>query len=305
MKYYKSLIYAIASLSILACKKESNNVTIENEVKPNTEIDSFGYKLKNNPKYFLKFWDNMTQEEYTRVKDILISEGKISNYNLEYITGNELVKFEPIIDSNNNNVIGIGLYGFSENFYNLLKDKYKLDPLSTEKIIAKSYIEYNPCYLKVDCEDKLKRGEFIKDVNEDEIYNLMGENFDKKKRWIHNLINNTVFYVPMGEQKIITKTANIIVEGIHSGRGSTNQVFSLNLLDYEKQEQYFFYPKNKIQDSEKRIVINNIKPTTLSADYYPADHFEREKRKNEKLGAEFKKQEKLKKDRLNAVKNEL
>lgn len=305
MKYYKSLMFIIASLSLLACKKESENVTTENDVESFFKIDSFNYKLKNNPKYFLKFWENMTQEEYSKVKDILINEGKINSYGLYFNAGEEQIKFEPIIDSKNNNIIGIGLNGFSEKFYNLLKDKYKLDPLGTEKIIAKSYIEYNPCYLKLDCEDKLKRGEFIKDINEDEIYNLMGENFDKEKRWIHNLINNTVFYVPRGEQKIITKTANIIVGGINSGIGSAKQVFSLNLSDYENQKQYFFYPKNKIEDSEKRIVIKKIPPTSLYVDYYPINYFENEKMKNEKGNIEYEKQEKVKKDRLNAVKNEI
>jgi hypothetical protein len=305
MKYYKSLIYVLASLSIIACKKESENVTTDNEVKPNIEIDSFNYKLKNNPKYFLKFWGNMTQKEYSRVKGILISEGKI-NYSDQYIAGDELIKFEPIIDSKNNSVIGIELFEFSENFYNLLKEKYNLDPLGTKKMIAKCYIERNPCYIKVDCDEKYKRGEFIKVTNEDEIYELMGENFDKKKRLIHPMINNTVLYVPRGERKIITKTANIIVGGIISNTGSTQDKFDLKLSDYEPGEQFFFYSGDKKSvNSEKRIVIKRISPTTLYVDYYPADYFEREKRKNEKGNIEFEKQEKVKKDRLNAVKNEI
>ncbi len=301
-------MYVLASLSIIACKKESENVTTENDVESFVKIDSFDYKLKNKPKYFLKFWGNMTQEDYSRVKDILISEGKI-NYLNQYVTGDELVKFEPIIDSKNNNVIGIGLFDFSENFYNLLKEKYNLDPLGTEKMIAKCYIERNPCYLKVDCDDKYKRGEFIKDTNEDEICELLGENFDKDKEekgLIYTLINRTVLYVPSVERKIITKTANLLVGGFHSSNGSTQDKFDLKLSDYEPGEQFFFYLGDKKNvDSEKRIVIKNIYPTTLYADYYPADYYEREKRKEEKQSIEYKKQEKVKKDRLNTVKNEL
>lgn len=52
-------------------------------------------------------------------------------------------------------------------------------------------------------------------------------------------------------------------------------------------------------------MIKKIRPTSLYVDYYPAYYFEREKRKNEKGNIEFEKQEKVKKDRLNAVKNEI
>jgi hypothetical protein len=103
----------------------------------------------------------------------------------------------------------------------------------------------------------------------------------------------------------ITKTANIIVGGFSSISGSTQDLFDLELSDYKSGEQFFFYLKSNIEDAEKRIVIRNINPTTLYIDYYPADYFEREKKKNEKGNIEYEKQEKVKKDRLNAVKNEI
>ncbi|MBP6756475.1 MAG: hypothetical protein KA210_10015 [Bacteroidia bacterium] len=148
MKYYKSLMFIIASLSILACKKESNIVTIENEVKPNTEIDSFGYKLKNNPKLFLKYWEGMTFSDYIKVSDLLTKRGVLEKYNgiynYSYIVDDCEVSLEPIFK--NDILKGIKLARNIECIYPLFEKKYNLPKMVLKSNLIAYYRENNPKY---------------------------------------------------------------------------------------------------------------------------------------------------------------
>lgn len=148
MKYYKSLMFIIASLSILACKKESNNVTIENEVKPNIEIDSFDYKLKNNPKLFLKYWEGMTFSDYIKVSDLLTKGGVLEKYNgiynYSYIVDDCEVNLEPIFK--NEILKGIKLARNIECIYPLFEKKYNLPKMVLKNNLIAYYRENNPKY---------------------------------------------------------------------------------------------------------------------------------------------------------------
>ncbi len=141
-------MFIIASLSILACKKESNIVTIENEVKPNTEIDSFGYKLKNNPKLFLKYWEGMTFSDYIKVSDLLTKRGVLEKYNgiynYSYIVDDCEVSLEPIFK--NDILKGIKLARNIECIYPLFEKKYNLPKMVLKSNLIAYYRENNPKY---------------------------------------------------------------------------------------------------------------------------------------------------------------
>lgn len=288
IKHLKVLITSVI-VSLVACKKESEQLTVEKDIQSNIEIDSFEYKLKNNPKFFLKFWDKMTEEEYSKVKTVLQKDGKIDGFG-KYIAGKESIEFEPIKDDNNGKIIGIELFDFSENFYNLLKDKYNLDPLITENKVVKSYIEENPCFLKLDCSEKLSRGKFIKNINEDELYNQLGTNFER--------FNTKVL---KEYTEIITKTSNIII----SQNNNKSYKYQLDLdIDYEPKDTYFYYFEPKREDSQKRVVVR-VSDNIIYAKYFSANYFEREKKEKEERYNESKKQEQILKDNINQVKNDL
>lgn len=141
-------MFIIASLSILACKKESNNVTIENEVKPNIEIDSFDYKLKYNPKLFLKYWEGMTFSDYIKVSDLLTKGGVLEKYNgiynYSYIVDDCEVNLEPIFK--NEILKGIKLARNIECIYPLFEKKYNLPKMVLKNNLIAYYRENNPKY---------------------------------------------------------------------------------------------------------------------------------------------------------------
>ena len=67
------LIFIIICTS---CNKKEN---FENsQIKVDTlTLKTFDYKYKNEPKYFLKFWKNMTTEDFNQAKKMMKNEGLI------------------------------------------------------------------------------------------------------------------------------------------------------------------------------------------------------------------------------------
>lgn len=279
----KNIALIVLLITMFSCKQNSAEIKTEELITTTDSTETFEYKLKNEPKFFLKFWENMTEEEYHKVINVLQTDGKINGFG-KYIVGQESVKIEPIKNNKNDKIIGIALYDFQENFYNLLRDKYELQPLVTENLYFDSYIEENPCYLETNCQDRLKRGKFI-------------EKLDKKE--LNGLIN-------MFDQKVLKKeyteikttTSNIIISHNKSNK------YDLDLEVSHYDSEYTLFLKLENNDERKRIVVRFNRDIKY-AEYYSANYFEkREKEKKDDIIKTRKDDEKMK-TKINQVKNAL
>ncbi len=152
-------ISIIILFALLSCK----NVEKTDESKvPIVEIDSFDYKLENEPKIFLKYWSGMTLKEYLKVSELLVKEGKITQENLKeyYNLGTLKVEIEPFsipnegdnifalnddcnFNKNSGEYDGIILRYIDSIGYSFFKTKYNLRDL-IEKPRYSSVLVENP-----------------------------------------------------------------------------------------------------------------------------------------------------------------
>ena len=162
------LISFLAFLTLVCCKKAEN--TKDNHVEKFVEVDSFAYKLKNEPKIFLSYWNGMSYDEYIRVSNILTTEKILIKQGADYlyILGDgydndcfinaaflkkdlyDRVDVESLNTTTKKNIDGILLTNINQNIYNKYKSKYNLDPLQevTRLTLVKSlntkYKNYDP-----------------------------------------------------------------------------------------------------------------------------------------------------------------
>lgn len=276
------VFFTVLGFCTISCKQTSKEVKTIDIEKNTTQVDSFEYKLKNKPKFFLKLWDNMTKEEYSKVLGILKKDGKIDSFG-KYIVAEETVKLEAIED-NNGKIIGISLYEFSEKFYNLLKDKYKLQPLITENLYFDSYIEEDPCYLETNCQDRLKKGKFVEKLEKEELHGLVTM-FDSK-------------VLKEGYREIETATSNIIIS--HSK--SNEYKFKLGLGYYDPKFTFFLKLNNN--DPSKRIVVRYNRDIKYVS-YYSVNYFERREKEEKNSNIYIKVEEDRTKQKINKVREEI
>jgi len=140
MKYILLIIFVFF---LNGCKKESatnqNIIVTPNVIKKGNTSNEFEYKLKNEPKIFLKFWSGMNIDEFLDVKKILVKENVLKGPG--YIFGGYITvkcypaNMNPIFE--NGKLISIEIEG-DECLYSLFKEKYKLPPL-----IERRYFKMN------------------------------------------------------------------------------------------------------------------------------------------------------------------
>lgn len=136
-----------------SCKNEKvNNPEIEKSI--NQPQNDFDYKLRNEPKIFLKYWSEMTKDEASKVNDILINEGVIKQKPLDdgftYYIDNYTVTMEFNYDLSNR-LESISLKSNIDDIYPLYQKKYKLPNLVDCNTLIEYYLdnnnEYNPIYM--------------------------------------------------------------------------------------------------------------------------------------------------------------
>ena len=75
---FKSLIILLTFMSLQSCNERKHiNLDIDKPEKLDL-TKTFEYKLKHEPKIFLKYWSGMSVDESSKVDDILIAEGSIA-----------------------------------------------------------------------------------------------------------------------------------------------------------------------------------------------------------------------------------
>ncbi|OBQ56515.1 hypothetical protein JJL45_13160 [Tamlana sp. s12] len=122
----------IVIIFLYGCKKNTtnNNIIIPDKVNIKNE---FEYKLKNESKIFLKFWEGMTHKEFLMVKNLLVKENILKDQVISgaYITGICAPSdIKPIFE--NDNLVSIELIG-NECLYSIFKEKYDLPDLIERK----------------------------------------------------------------------------------------------------------------------------------------------------------------------------
>lgn len=171
----KIIILFFTCLAFISC-----NQSKEAETKIPSDTDSkttFSYRLNNEPKLFLKYWENMSNEEYAKVSELLLKEKLISKITFEpfievkknYFYFETSNMFNPIIIPTfvDNKLSKIELLFQSKPTFNSLyksyMKKYNLPTLDSICTLTDCYKENNPKY-KTNKTDKEKRTDEFNEV---------------------------------------------------------------------------------------------------------------------------------------------
>ena len=286
----KNAFLLMLFLFLISCQKDKQS--IESTISVDTlKVNSFEYKYKNEPKYFLKFWKNMTIEEFKKAKLNLKKEGIIDLSYDKYGTfydlkiGNSIVNIDPIIEQNK--VIGVRLPEVDENIYNLYIKKYNLPKLETISLIGTCYKEKNPCFLNLDCKDLLKIDKNIKQVPLKEVLENTNLGEDIKYRYESKSLANSSFRLKTPKTDIL-----IIRENEKIGLLTLSQI---DKNEHNQADSDFYYSKidtdlynsldYDISNTAKyRYVVMKIS-YKICIEYYPNDFFKNQQKievRNEK-----------------------
>lgn len=144
----KSLIILSIFITLLSCnERKSANVDIIKPLKVNL-TKTFEYKLKHEPKIFLKFWSGMSVDEVFKVKEILIADGSVTyeqggiwQYNLDGYSVTMKCNFNT-----NDKLESITLNSDIDRIYPLYQKKYNLPDLVESNRLYQCYQDNNPDY---------------------------------------------------------------------------------------------------------------------------------------------------------------
>lgn len=267
---YKLIFIILIFTQFFACKQE-------NKIKKNKETkvtNEFQINLQNKPKLFLKYWENMSNEQFLKVSELLINEKTIKKIDFEPFIDVKENYFElvtsgflnPIIIPNfvNNKLISIKLYFQShktfDSFYELYKKKYHLRNLDSICTLTNVYIEKNPDYKYYKTEKEKETDEFneVEEDNSDFVIGkiqlnknkyskdyypkIIPENFKTKK-------NNIV--IDFNQFKI-TKKIDYTTGEIFGGKHFTTYKYSLDFNNKFITDSGVFVSKEK---SKNRVVL--------------------------------------------------
>lgn len=118
----KNLVFIL--ILFAACKEVRNIKDIEGA----KEVE-FQERLENKPKFFLKFWEGMSENDYKKVEKILVEENvlngewPLTKYNIGTC---EFIMLRPKFDSNGLTEIGLPL---TNCLYHIYDEKYRLPEL--------------------------------------------------------------------------------------------------------------------------------------------------------------------------------
>lgn len=166
MNFNYLFICILATLFLIGCDSEIDKTKIKTV---DSKIDSINYskatfdkKMAEKPKIFLKFWEDMTWEEYQKVIKIMVQENILFGTEKGMPSSESPYKEYKYYDEVNFKVSEDCFVKFSGNFeenklksvelsgidcaYELYQEKYKLPSLIYKQRIEKEYIENNPNY---------------------------------------------------------------------------------------------------------------------------------------------------------------
>lgn len=139
----RKIFIALSFIFILfSCNSKENKAT-----QNNNEVNSRNLKLANNlankPKLFLKFWRNMSAQEFDTVVKILIGEKVLeqeSYSTIYYLTPKCKSELKPIFVNDSLKQLEL-LNGIC--LYDIFKEKYNLPDLLEKRLVERRYIEKN------------------------------------------------------------------------------------------------------------------------------------------------------------------
>lgn len=160
---FKSLIILSIFITLQSCNERKN--TILDNPKKIDSTKTFEYKLKNEPKIFLKYWSGMTVKEAFKVHDILIEEGsiKLESGIWTYILDN----YSVVIEFNYNGfdrLESITLKSDIDKIYPLYQKKYNLPALVDSNLLYQCYLDNNADYQPVLTYKKIGSGDKLYQV---------------------------------------------------------------------------------------------------------------------------------------------
>ena len=156
---FKSLIILSILITLQSCNERKS--TIVDKPKTIDLTKTFEYKLKNEPKIFLKYWSGMTVDEAFKIHDILIEEGVVKlehNGIWSYILDNYSVDIEFNFNVHNK-LESIVLKSDIDRIYPLYQKKYNLPDLVNSNLLYQCYQDNNADYAPILTYKKIGEGD--------------------------------------------------------------------------------------------------------------------------------------------------
>lgn len=152
-------IFLFSLFLIISCNQK-NEKSVEKKLTVVDSISLFSYKLKNEPKLFLSYWDNMSSADYDRVSEYLLQNKiirKITHEPFIEVASNYFYfetpsLFDPIIIPTfiDDKLCRVELFFQAKQSFNSLyksySEKYNLPILDSVCALVNCYKENNPKY---------------------------------------------------------------------------------------------------------------------------------------------------------------
>jgi hypothetical protein len=301
----------IASVfTFFGCKNKNNEVNSSSSIDSTDSIDissNFESDIENKPKFFLKYWDGMSYEDYIKVSHILAKEGVLEAYSntydspenhFYYLIGNERLETAPIYSKEDTDkIVGIEIIAIQ-----------KLYPeLVTKNSLTSCYLERNPEYAPIS--SYLENGQpvaakidYSEQIRPNVTINLDVNQVDFKEHFFTTKL-------PKNEI-IIEKENSIIVLSSDQNYNENNYAtrYKYNLDDSNKD--WIFWGSNESKtNSKNRVVCVQILENPITAKFFDKNYYSKIQNDENKILQKNKveTEEMNKKDNLrkNSIKDEI
>ena len=299
-------IIAIFNILLFGCNTKENNINTSN----------LSNNLRNKPKLFLKFWLNMTKQEFDAVVKILIKDKVLEqddNSSIYYGTPDCQTKLNPIFI--NDSLRGLEL---SEGncFYELYKEKYHLPELNEEFVEDRRYVNenprYNPSMSYISEKGVVKLPDFFKDKS---TYSSVNQYLQSDKNGIkQKVLAKSPIVIKKGDYVIILtqtfdeRASNITEYSLDLNpeikKNSSRKSLSERTIDenYIKQMEY-------ISKNSKYEILEIVSSSVIKIKYKSLldynQNVEKQFKREQNLKIKFQKREKERQNRKMSVKDEL
>lgn len=312
MKYYTTIIFLVCFLSLSSCKKNNENKVVNtHQVKQSAE-ELFTEALKSKEKFFLTFWENMTQDEYYKVVELLKEEGKLGfndSFKTVYNAGSCKVVLEPEFE---NRLLKSLALEDAVCIYELFQKKYSIEPLQNKEYNDYRYIENNPDYQPVLQYFDGKVTKRLPAAFYDDGQRLEPNRIIKLE--VNNNLNNRVLYLAKAPIEVNSENAIIVVD--QEVFENKNYTYSLDNSDKMREYRRLNYEGgslgifgkefNSIKSNSVTREVTKSSSYAINITYYPKKTFLESKRLNDqkskaKQRSENEKIEEEKKRKTNAI----
>jgi hypothetical protein len=286
MKYYAAIISLVCFLSLSSCKENKENKVVNtNQVKQSAE-ELFTDALKSKEKFFLTFWEHMTQDEYYKVVELLKEEGKLGlndSFKTVYNAGSCKVVLEPEFE---NRLLKSLTLEDAVCIYELFQKKYSIEPLQIKVYNDYRYIENNPDYQPVLDYFDGKVTKRLPAAFYDDGQRLVSNRIIKLE--VNNDFNNRVLYLAQAPIEVNSENAIIVVD--QEVFENKNYTYSLDNSDKMREYRRLNYEGgslgifgkefNSIKSNSVTREVTKSSSYAIRISYYPKSTYVEAKRLN-------------------------